>query len=404
MGGDARRGYALLVITLGLLHTLGTLTIDIYLPAFPMIAEEFDAAQAVVQFTFTGAMLGMMLGQLTIGPWSDRVGRRLPLVLASVVHVIASILCATAPTIEVLIAARFLQGAASAATVVVTIAIVRDLFVGKSMLRLLANLALVYGTAIVVGPFLGSQLLLVMDWRGVFITLAGYAAFVGVLAATTLRESLPAERRRAAGLAPIFAGYRSVVLDRQFMGLAIVGAFAWGGMYAYLSSSSFLFQETLGLTQWQYGLAFASHAVFMLAGSQLASLAISWWSAERLLQAAMALLLIAPVALLVLQRTGWGLWAVLPPLWLFTLALGAAKPCVQTLAMSRVTNHAGVASSLLGGLNTGIGAAATPIVGIIGITSAAPVAAVMIGFEVVAAVALWLVVRPGLAGAAIAQT
>ncbi|QLD11203.1 multidrug effflux MFS transporter [Microbacterium oleivorans] len=390
----AGRRYALLVITLGLLHTLGTLTVDIYLPAFPLIGDEFDASQAVVQFTFTGAMVGMMFGQLTIGPWSDRVGRRLPLVLSSVAHVAASVLCATAPTIEILIAARFLQGAASAATVVVTIAIVRDLFIGTKMLRLLANLALIYGTAIVVGPFLGSQLLLVMDWRGVFFSLAGYAAVIGILAASTLAETLPASRRRQPGLAPILASYRAVALDRQFMGLSLVGGFAWGGMYAYLSSSSFLFQQTLGLSQWQYGLAFASHAVFMLAGSQLASLAITWWPARRLLAFATVSLLVAPVALLLLHGTGWGLWAVLPPLWLFTLALGIAKPCVQTLAMSRVTHHAGVASSLLGGLNTGVGALATPLVGLIGITSAVPVAAVMIGFELLAVLALVLVGRP----------
>lgn len=386
--------YLVLVAALGLLHTLGTLTVDIYLPAFPEIEAEFDASQAAVQFTFTGALLGMMLGQLCVGPWSDRVGRKPPLLIASAVHVVASLLCASSVTIEMLIAARFLQGAASAAAIVVTVAVVRDVFVGRSMLRLLANLALIYGTAIVVGPFLGSQLLLVMDWRGVFVSLAVYGGAVGIFAAVVLKETLSRVRRRAPGLAPILHGYRAVLGDRVFVGLAVVGGFSWGGMYAYLSSSSFVFQSVLGLSQWEYGLAFASHAVFMLAGSQLASALIRWWDPQRLLEIAMVMLLAAPVAMIALQPTGAGIWSVLPPLWIFTLALGLAKPCVQTLAMSRVNENAGVASSLLGGLNTGVGAIATPVAGLIGIGSLMPVAGVMVGFEVIAVAVFWLVVRP----------
>lgn len=394
-GAPLSRGrYLRLVFILGFLHTLGTLTIDIYLPAFPAISRDFDASQAAVQFTFTGAMVGMMIGQLCIGVWSDRVGRKLPLVLASAVHVCASILCAASGTVEVLIAARFLQGAASAATVVVTIAIVRDLFHGRGMLRLLANLALIYGMAIVIGPFLGSQLLRVMDWRGVFISLAVYAGAVGVVALIGLRESLPPERRRAPGIGPLMTGYRAVLGDRRFVGLALVGGFMWAGMYAYLSSSSFLFQSVLGLSELGYGLAFASHAVFMLGGTQLASLLIKWWDAARILEYAAMALVAVPSALLLLQPLGWGLWGVLPPLWLFTLALGMAKPCVQTLAMSRVTHHAGTASSLLGGLNTGLGAIATPIAGLIGINSVIPIGGTMLVFEVLAAVTLWWVVRP----------
>jgi DHA1 family bicyclomycin/chloramphenicol resistance-like MFS transporter len=390
-----RGQYLRLVFILGFLHTLGTLTIDIYLPAFPAISRDFAATQAAVQFTFTGAMVGMMVGQLCIGVWSDRVGRRLPLVLAAIVHVLASLMCAASSTVEMLIAARFLQGAASAATVVVTIAIVRDLFHGRGMLRLLANLALIYGMAIVVGPFLGSQLLRVMDWRGVFVTLALYACAVGLLAAFGLKESLPRAQRRKAGLGPLLVGYRTVFGDHRFVGLAIAGGLTWAGMYAYLSSSSFLFQEVIGLTGVQYGLAFASHAVFMLGGTQVASLLIRWWDASRILEAAMLVLVLAPASLLAIEPLGWGLWGVLPSLWLFTLALGMAKPCVQSLAMSRVTGHAGIASSLLGGINTGLGAIATPIAGAIGIASVVPVGATMLVFELSAAVVLWLVVRPG---------
>jgi DHA1 family bicyclomycin/chloramphenicol resistance-like MFS transporter len=195
--GDSLSGRQRLVyvLVLGALTALGPFTVDLYLPAFPALEQDLDVSTALIQLTLTATAVGFGLGQLVVGPWSDRVGRRLPLILATAVHVAASIAVALAPDIVWLGVFRVIQGFGAAAGSVVAMAMVRDLFGGLPLVRMLSRLALVNGLAPILAPVIGSQLLLIMDWRGIFYVLAGYGALVMVATALFIVETLPPARR-----------------------------------------------------------------------------------------------------------------------------------------------------------------------------------------------------------------
>ncbi|MEO5711106.1 MAG: MFS transporter [Nocardioidaceae bacterium] len=165
------RGYARLVLVLGALIALGPLTIDMYLPAFPRIGDDLRAGDSAVQLTLTGMLLGLAVGQLVIGPLSDAWGRRRPLIAGLCTHAVASLLCAVAPTIAALAVVRVVQGFAGAAISVVAMAIVRDLFDGIAVARIMSRLMLVIGLAPILAPSLGGLVLGFTSWRGIFVVL-----------------------------------------------------------------------------------------------------------------------------------------------------------------------------------------------------------------------------------------
>ena len=185
------------IVILGALAALGPFTIDLYLPAFPNVAEDLNASDAAIQITLTATLVGFALGQLIVGPLADAFGRRRPLLIATGVHVIASLAVAFAPTIELVTIGRVFQGIGAAGSGVVAMAIVRDLFAGQRLIRMLSRLALVWGLAPVLAPVIGSQLLRIVDWRGIFIVLAGFGLAMVIVAAFFMIETLPAERRGA---------------------------------------------------------------------------------------------------------------------------------------------------------------------------------------------------------------
>ncbi len=228
------------VVVLGALVALGPFTIDLYLPAFPRVASEFGVPDSDIQLTLTATSIGFGLGQLLVGPLSDRVGRRVPLLLATTLHVIASIAVALAPSVPVLIALRLVQGVGAAGGGVVAMAVVRDLFGGQPLVMMLSRLALVSGVAPVLAPVIGSQLLAVLDWRGVFWCLAGFGALVLLAAALLIRETLPPARRRMRGHSTVGERYRALFTDRIFVGALIIGGMTFAGVFTYLSSSPFI--------------------------------------------------------------------------------------------------------------------------------------------------------------------
>ena len=179
------------ILILGALSALGPFTIDLYLPAFPTVAAELHASDAAIQITLTATLIGFALGQLIVGPLADAFGRRKPLLIATGVHVLASFAVAFAPTVELVTVGRVFQGIGAAGSGVVAMAIVRDLFSGQRLIRMLSRLALVWGLAPVLAPVIGSQLLRVIDWRGVFVVLAGYGLVMVIVSAFFMIETLP---------------------------------------------------------------------------------------------------------------------------------------------------------------------------------------------------------------------
>lgn len=382
------------MLVLGALTALGPLTIDLYLPAFPVIEGDLGVSTAVVQLTLTATTLGFAAGQLIVGPWSDRVGRRLPLIIATAVHVAASLGVALSPAVEWLFVFRVLQGVGAAAGGVVAVAVVRDLFGGLPLVRMLSRLSLVNGLAPVLAPLIGSQLLRITPWRGIFFFLAAYGAVVVVAAVLLIVETLPPARRAALGHSTTRERYRSLFSDRIFVGIAVIAGMTFSGLFAYLSSSSFLFQEVYGLDAQQFGLLFAVNSLGIVGGVQASAFLARYVGPQWILSGAVTVLLLAAAAIVVLDSAGAGLPGILVPLWIFIAACGFSFPCTQVLALANHGSEAGTAASLLGAVNFGLAGLVSPVVGLFGIASAAPMGIVMGCTAVVSIVLLWTVVRP----------
>ncbi|WP_227468394.1 multidrug effflux MFS transporter [Microbacterium sp. YJN-G] len=391
----ARR--VLYIILLGALTALGPFTIDLYLPAFPQLEADFATSAAMIQLTLTGTMIGFAIGQLVVGPLSDKVGRRVPLISVTALHVLASVAAAIAPDLILLGGARVVMGIGAAAGGVVAMAIVRDLFGGRRLVVMLSRLALVSGVAPVVAPLIGSALLAVMPWRGIFVVLAGYGFVMLVAALIVLPETLPRERRQERGSSTVLQRYRSVFSDRVFVGVLIIGGMTFSGLFSYLSASPFLFQQTHGLDPQAYGLLFAANSIGVVGGVQAASRLAARFGPQWVMAFSTVMLLISGTAIIVCDQVGAGFWGTVIPLWLFMTACGFTFPCVQVLALDRHGKAAGTAASVLGASNNGVAAIISPAVGLIstgsGIT-ATTMAIVMVGCAVIAILALWLIVRP----------
>ena len=401
--GDAisARRRVLYIVLLGALTALGPFTIDLYLPAFPELESDFRTSAGMIQLTLTGTMIGFAIGQLVVGPLSDKIGRRVPLIVVTAVHVLASIAAAFAPDLLLLGAARVLMGIGAAAGGVVAMAIVRDLFGGKRLVVMLSRLALVSGVAPVVAPLIGSALLTVMPWRGIFVVLAAYGAVMMLSALLFIPETLPKERRQERGSTTVLQRYRSVLTDRVFLGVLVIGGMTFSGLFSYLSASPFLFQQTHGLDPQAYGLLFAVNSVGVVGGVQVSSRLAARFGPQWVLAVSTAMLLVAGVAIILTDQLGLGFWGTVIPLWFFMTACGFTFPCVQVLALDRHGKAAGTAASILGASNNGVAAIISPVVGLIsagaGIT-ATTMASVMVGCAVIAIAALWLIVRPRTVG------
>jgi MFS transporter, DHA1 family, multidrug resistance protein len=389
------------IILLGALTALGPFTIDLYLPAFPVLEADFDTSAAAIQLTLTGTMIGFAIGQLIVGPLSDKVGRRIPLLVVTALHVVASAAAAFAPTLELLSVTRVLMGAGAAAGGVVAAAIVRDLFGGRRLVTMLSRLALVSGVAPVVAPLIGSALLAVMPWRGIFVVLALYGAVMLVCALFLIPETLPRERRHEQGATTVWQRYRSVFGDRVFLGVLIIGGMTFSGLFSYLSASSFLFQETYDFSAQEYGMLFAVNSIGLVIGVQVASRLAARFGPQWVLAYSTAVLLLSAATIVLADQLGLGLWGTVIPLFVFMTACGFTFPCAQVLALDRHGKAAGTAQSVLGAANFGVAGLVSPVVGWVsgagGIT-ATTMAAVMIGCAAIGILALWLVVRPRTVG------
>ncbi len=383
-----------LVLLLGFLTALGPLTIDMYLPSLPTITSDLHASAAAVQLTLTGTLLGLGFGQLLVGPLSDAVGRRLPLLAGIGVHVLASVFCVFAPNLAILGTLRVLQGVGAAAASVVAMAVVRDLFSGLKAARLFSRLILVVGVAPILAPTIGGLVLRWTQWRGVFVVLALVGLAIVAAAAVALPETLPPERRRRGGVLGTVRDYGQLFADRVYVGLILVAGLAMVTLIAYVSGSSFVFQEQYAMSQQQFALVFAGGAVGLIGATQLNVQLLRRWTPGQILRGALLAGVASGAVLLVLAATGvGGLLGVLVPLWTVLAMVGLAMPNAPAIALSRHGEAAGTAAALLGAVQFGVGALAAPLVGMLGVGAVA-MATVVFGGMVAASLTLWLVVQP----------
>jgi MFS transporter, DHA1 family, multidrug resistance protein len=393
--GDAlsRREKLLYILLLGALTALGPFTVDLYLPAFPALEDHFSVSEAAIQLTLTGTTVGFAIGQLVVGPFSDKFGRRMPLILATALHIASSLGAALSTDINALSLFRVLMGIGAAGGGVVAMAMVRDLFHGYAMVRMFSRMSLVNGLAPILAPIIGSQLLLVMPWPGIFYFLAGYGSLVIIAAIFLIRETYP-PALRSQTTSTAAERYRAVFRDRVFVGMLLVGGFNFGGLFAYLSASTFLFQEVYSFSPQEYGLLFGVNSLGIVAGVQISSRVIKKVAPQWIMACATAWMLLMALLIVLFDVLGFGLWGVMVPLWFYICATGFMFPCVQVLALANHGAQAGTAASLLGASNFMMAGIIPPVVGVLGVASAAPMGAVQAVCIACAIAALWLVVRP----------
>ncbi|MFI8068817.1 multidrug effflux MFS transporter [Streptomyces sp. NPDC086033] len=393
-----RRTGLLVTLLLGGLTATPPLAMDMYLPSLPEVTDALHAPAATVQLTLTACLLGMALGQLVVGPMSDRWGRRRPLLAGLVVYVVATALCALAPTVEFLVGFRLAQGLAGAAGIVIARAVVRDLYDGVAMARFFSTLMLIGGVAPIVAPLIGGQILRVTDWRGVFVVLTVIGALLAALVWARLPETLPTAQRHTGGVGEALHSMRRLLADLPFTGYLLTGGFAFAALFAYISASPFVIQEIYGASPQTFSLLFGVNSVGLVIVGQInGKLLVGRVSLDRVLGVGL-LVVTAAAAALLLMATGTfgevGLAPVAAALFVLMSAMGVTLPNAQSLALLRTKHSAGSASALLGTSSFLIGAIASPLVGMAGEDTAVPMAVVQLAAALVALTCFMAMCRP----------
>lgn len=389
MGTEAPTRWQLVVL-LGALSTFGPLSMDMYLPGLPSMADDLSASPSAVQLTITTSMIGLAVGQLLVGPVSDAAGRRRPLLVGLLAFAVTSALCALAPSIWALIALRLAQGVAGAAGIVIARAVVRDLHGGVAAARMYAALMLVSGLAPILAPLAGGQLLHVTDWRGIFLALAAIGALL--LAATwrELQETLPASARHGGGVRGTGSTLAGLLRSRSLMGPTLALALAFSAMVAYIAGSPFVIQNVYGVSPQAFGALFALNAAGIMAASQASRRVVERVGPRRLLAVGVYAGAAGGAGLLLAVVLEAGLVAVLACLFVMVASIGLVLPNATALAMADHRDAAGSASALLGLVQFGCGAAVAPLPGVAGPHTALPMAITVAACGIAAIAALRL--------------
>ncbi|WP_017984292.1 Bcr/CflA family multidrug efflux MFS transporter [Amycolatopsis methanolica] len=382
--------YALI---LGGLSAFAPLSIDMYLPALPRMADDLHSSAPTLQLTLTAFIIGLALGQLIAGPLSDSLGRRRPLLAGLVLYAVASVLCAVSPTAELLIAGRSVQALGAAAGMVIARACVRDLFAGTAMTKFFSMLMLVSGLAPILAPVIGGQVLRLTSWRGVFVVLAVFGAVLLVAAALVMPETLPADRRRPARIGSTLRGYGVLLRDRSFVGYALSAGLMFAGLFAYISASSFVLQDVYGLSPQEYSLVFGANGLGIVIAGQVNGRIVGRVRERTLLTVGLSASAAGGAGVLAAALAGLPLGVLLAPLLVMVSSIGLVMPNASSLALAEHPHNAGAASALLGVMQFAVGGLATPLVSIGGEASAVPMGVVMAASAVVALVVFGTLTR-----------
>lgn len=347
-----------ILILVGIVSAFGPFVTDFYLPALPALGSYFTTSASMVQLTLTVSMIGLAIGQLFIGPLSDRYGRKMPLIVSLILFILSTVGCLGSNTIGQFLVFRFIQGIAGAGGVVISKSIATDLYEGKQLARFFSMLSSVQGLAPICAPVLGGLLLTVTDWRGIFRTLL----VIGILllfTTTRFRESL--QTPVTGGLSAAFKAYLPVMRNRCFMRYVLVQAMAMGVMFAYIAASPFIFQEHYGLSPVVYSLCFGVNALGIMGGSLLI-IRFKDVKAALLLGAKGFLFMSLIVAVLLIGNLS--VWAVEAALFVLLVCLGMILPTSTTLALEPVRENSGNASAILGFLTFFVGGVCSPLAGL----------------------------------------
>lgn len=388
--GFKRLRFALL---LGALAAMGPLTIDMYLPSFPTIAAAFDTTASLVQVSLTACLLGIGLGQLIFGPMSDVYGRKKPLVFALIGYGIASLICMLSPSITAFIAARFLQGLAASAGIVISRAIVRDTFSGRALTKFFATLMLINNLAPILAPILGGIILTFTEWRGVFGTLSiiGFLTFVIIL--MRFEDSLPKENRVPSNFSTTIKNFISLLKEREFMGYALAQGFIMAGIFAYVAGTPFVYQSIYGVSPQTFSLLFGMNGIGLIMGTQTVGRLTGILTELQFFKIGLFMSISSGTLLFIAVLLHGPLLTVVVPIFFFVSSIGVIATSSFSLAMESQGHIAGSASALLGLLPFVLGSITAPLVGVAGEETAIPMGAIIFSSALIAVLAYTFLAR-----------
>ncbi|WP_371682715.1 multidrug effflux MFS transporter [Sporosarcina sp. PTS2304] len=382
-----------LVMLLGSLTAFGPLSMDMYLPGLPVVAEDLSASTSLVQLSLTACLVGLGAGQLVFGPMSDIYGRRKPLVINLLVYAAASVLCAFSVNIWVFIFLRFVQGMTGAAGIVIARACARDLYVGKELTKFMALLSIVSGAAPILAPIAGGVVLSFTSWQVVFFILGGIGFVMFLATLWFLPDTLPVEQRAEAGMLSVVKTFGSLVKDPWFISIALTSGFIMSSMFAYIAGSPFVLQNIYGVNAQQFSLFFALNGIGIIIAAQLTGRLAGRIEEVKFLRTGVLLSFSGSILLALVVWNEWSLPFIAIALFMIVSSVGMVSTASFSLAMQSQGKSAGSAAAFLGLLPFVGGAIVSPLVGLAGDQSAAPLAIVVFVCSSCAILLFFFVIR-----------
>lgn len=349
MGETQNQQNVLLAVLLTMLAALGPISTDLYLPALPAIESAFETTVATVQLTLSVYMVAFAVCQLFYGAMSDRFGRKPVLAFGVAVYFVASVACALAISIEGLVLARFFQALGGCCGVVVGRAVVRDVFGRKKSAKMLSYMGTAMALAPALGPVIGGYLTVAFGWEASFWVLSGFggACLLGIL--FVLKESNSEPDASALQPRQMFFNFGQLLKHRAFMGFLLVSAFSYGGLFAYISGSSFVFIQVIGLTADQYGYCFAAIVIGYMAGTQIGGRTVYRFGERRLVHWGATISALSGIAMAGFAYAGLlNVAVILVPMVIYMVGMGLVLPNAAAAGIGPFPRMAGAASSLIG--------------------------------------------------------
>ncbi|MBO3061773.1 MULTISPECIES: multidrug effflux MFS transporter [Mammaliicoccus] len=355
-----------LIVILGLLTAFGPFSIDMYLPALPEISHDFDTTTSNTQLTLTLFMIGLAIGQVFVGPLSDFIGRKKPLMVALIVYTIASVLCVFAPNIYIMMALRFIQGFTGGAGAVISRAISSDLYKGKALTKFLAILMLVNGVAPILAPVLGGVILSFSTWKMVFILLTVFGLIMFSLSSIKLTESLPEEKRSSGRISEVLNDFKNLLQSPKFLLPLFIQGCTYALLFSYISASSFITQSVYHISPLAFSWMFAFNGLGLILSGQVINKLVDYYDEHLLMRLFGMIQIVGVVIVSITLINGWPLWLLIIGFFILVSPVSAIGTTGFSIAMANNKGGAGSAASLLGLSQFLFGGLVSPLVGIRG--------------------------------------
>lgn len=360
------------IILLGMLTAIGPLSMDMYLPALPIVSADLDTTASLAQLSLTACLIGLAAGQLIFGPLSDIKGRKRPLIYTLAIYAVVSALCAFSTNIWIFVALRFIQGFTGAAGIVIARAAARDMFAGKDLTKAFALLALVNGAAPILAPITGGFILNFGSWPVVFllISLIGFLLLLSVI--FSLDETLSGEHRSEGSVLAVVKTFSDLFKDKVFMGIAFTQALIMSSMFAYIAGSPYVLQNIYQVTPQQFSIIFAVNGIGIILAAQVAGRLSAVIDEVNILFIGVAMSLLGSVMLCIVILLQLPLIPILVALLLVVSSVGMVSTTSFSLGLKTRVKSAGSASAFLGLLPFIGGGLVSPLVGLAGDHAAWP--------------------------------